>query len=230
MGKLYFQEPVKDIERNGGFGDNRNGRTHYGIDYDTKGGTEVQASERGMVVRASYVPGDPNYGFTVVIDHTPDAGDDERHIYTLYAHLSSLSVSSGDMVSQGEAIGLSGNTGTASFYGNTGRQFHLHFEVIDTQGSGKMKWNSEGSTGYNGHVNRVNPDKYFNPTEPIEVNGTSGDQPLSGRYLESMFDRLDFKLDDAFRLQVLVDGKNVGYLGKGNDTVETKVWLDSKGN
>ena len=226
MGELKFKKPVdKDIKRNDEFGTVRkDGRTHYGIDYDAKEGTEVQASERGEVVMASFVPGDGNYGFTVIIDHTPDAGDDERHIYTLYAHLSALNVSYGDMVSKGKAIGLSGNTGTASFYGNTGRQFHLHFEVIDTQESGKMDWNMEGGTGYNGHVNRVNPGYYLEDTKPnLEVNGTVGDQPSSGQPLESILDRMDFKLDDAFRLQVLVDGENVGYLGKGNDTIEAKV-------
>lgn len=40
---------------------------------------------------------------------------------------------------------------------------------------------------------------------------------------------MDFKIDDTFRLQIMLDGKNVGYLGKGNDTVETTVWFDGKG-
>ncbi|MBI1911211.1 MAG: M23 family metallopeptidase [Deltaproteobacteria bacterium] len=224
MGKLYFKEPVnKNIERNDGFGEIRkDGRTHYGIDYDSPAGTEIRASERGKVVRASFVPKDGNYGYTVIIDHTPEASDNERHIYTLYAHLSSLNVSCGDMVSQEQAIGLSGNTGTASFYRNTGRQFHLHFEVIDTRESGKMNWNSEGGTGYNGHVNRVNPDGYFGNPD-LEVNGTVGDHPISEQYLEEILDRMDLKLDEEFRLQIMVDGKNVGCFGNGNETIEMKI-------
>lgn len=181
MGRLNFKVPVSNETKiNDVFGTDRdNGRKHYGIDYKSPEGTEVQASERGEVVRASFVPGDPNYGYTVIIDHTPEAGDDERHIYTLYAHLSALNVSYGDIVGQGKAIGLSGNTGTAGFYNNTGRQFHLHFEVIDTGESGKMDWSREGSTGYNGRVNRVDPGDYFNRTDP-DVAGTLGDQPVSG--------------------------------------------------
>lgn len=228
MGELKFKEPVTDEIRDVFGSDRKNGRTHYGIDYASDEGTEVEASERGMVVRSSFVPGNPNYGFTVIIDHTPDAGDDERHIYTLYAHLSALNVSDGDMVGKGQAIGSSGNTGTSSFYGNTGGQHHLHFEMIDTQGSGKMDWNREGSTGYNGHVNRVDPEGYFKNND-LKVNGTVGDPPLCGQPMESFLDRMDFKLDDAFRLQVLVDGKNVGYLGKGNETIETQACFDSKG-
>ena len=224
MGELNFKRPVDNGIRDV-FGSVREGgRTHYGIDYDSPEGTEVHASERGKVVRASFVSGDGNYGFTVIIDHTPNAEDNERHIYTLYAHLSSLIVSYGDIVGLGQAIALSGNTGTKSFYKNSRRQSHLHFEVIDTQGSGKMDWNSEGSTGYNGHVNRVNPDNYFNKSTP-EVNGTVSDHPISEHYLENLLDRMDFRLDDAFRLQIMVDGTNVGYLGKGNDTIETKVRL-----
>ncbi|MBI1911207.1 MAG: M23 family metallopeptidase [Deltaproteobacteria bacterium] len=167
------------------------------------------------------MPKDGNYGFTVIIDHTPEAGDNERHIYTLYAHLSSLSVSCGDIVSQEQAIGRSGNTGTKEFYRNqfrkktnTGRGCHLHFEVIDTQESGKMNWNREGGTGYNGHVNRVDPDGYFE---------TVGDHPISEQYLEEILDRMDFKLDEEFRLQIMVDGKNVGCFGNGNDIIEMKI-------
>jgi murein DD-endopeptidase MepM/ murein hydrolase activator NlpD len=45
-------------------------------------------------------------------------------IETLYAHLSSISVSQGQSVSQGEQLGIIGDTGYS-----TG--VHLHFEVID---------------------------------------------------------------------------------------------------
>ncbi|HXK32675.1 MAG TPA: M23 family metallopeptidase [Dehalococcoidia bacterium] len=58
-----------------------------------------------------------SYGLYVVIV-SPDG------IETLYAHLSAISVSQGQTVSQGEVIGVVGSTGYS-----TG--VHLHFEVID---------------------------------------------------------------------------------------------------
>ncbi|MBI1911209.1 MAG: M23 family metallopeptidase [Deltaproteobacteria bacterium] len=72
MGKLKFMQPVTN-ERKDWFGAHRqNGSTHYGIDYGSPEGTEVHASERGKVERASFVPKDGNYGYTVIIDHTPE--------------------------------------------------------------------------------------------------------------------------------------------------------------
>ncbi len=56
-----------------------------------------------------------SYGYYVVVDHGGG-------FQTLYAHLSQISVSVGEKVSQGETVGLSGTTGYS-----TGP--HLHFEV-----------------------------------------------------------------------------------------------------
>jgi murein DD-endopeptidase MepM/ murein hydrolase activator NlpD len=58
-----------------------------------------------------------SYGLYVVV-MSPEG------VETLYAHLSSISVSAGETVSQGQAIGVIGDTGYS-----TG--VHLHFEVID---------------------------------------------------------------------------------------------------
>jgi hypothetical protein len=87
-------------------------RFHEGIDFGTPEGTPIQASKKGVVVFAGW---DGGYGRTVIINH---AGNYE----TLYAHLEQVLVNEGDSVTQGETIGLSGNTGYS-----TGP--HLHFEI-----------------------------------------------------------------------------------------------------
>ena len=89
-----------------------------GIDIDgfNLAGASIGAATSGTVVFAG---GNAccSYGLYVVI-MSPGG------IETLYAHLSSISVSQGETVSQGESIGIIGSTGYS-----TGR--HLHFEVID---------------------------------------------------------------------------------------------------
>lgn len=95
-----------------GFGP-RWGTTHKGVDWACPVGTAINASCGGRIVTAGWVRG---YGYCVEIAHS-----DGKH--TRYGHLSQLLVSVGDVVSQGERIALSGNTGDS-----TGP--HVHFEII----------------------------------------------------------------------------------------------------
>lgn len=85
---------------------------HRGIDIGTPEGTPVQAADGGQVVYAGWAEG---YGNTVIIDH----GSGRQ---TRYAHLSSMNVSAGTAVNQGQHIADSGMTGL-------GTGPHLHFEV-----------------------------------------------------------------------------------------------------
>lgn len=85
---------------------------HQGIDIAIAEGTPVPASNRGQVVFADFVI---MTGNTVVIEH--GAG-----LKTIYMHLSEIDCEAGDMVEQGDIIGLVGTTGYS-----TGP--HLHFEV-----------------------------------------------------------------------------------------------------
>ena len=85
---------------------------HNGIDYGVPEGTEVSSCAAGKVVMAE---NRISTGLSIVIEHLPG-------LYSVYYHLSSLNVKEGQIVKQGELIGLSGKTGLA-----TGP--HLHWEV-----------------------------------------------------------------------------------------------------
>lgn len=95
-------------------------RFHSGIDIGATFGDTVMAAASGTVILVS-TPcpgcnwGGTGYGNYVVIDH----GDG---LATLYGHMRSVYVSTGDYVNCGDAIGEVGSTGTS-----TGA--HLHFEV-----------------------------------------------------------------------------------------------------
>jgi murein DD-endopeptidase MepM/ murein hydrolase activator NlpD len=85
---------------------------HKGVDWATAIGTTVYASNAGTVAYAGWASG---YGYAVYINHA-----DGRQ--TRYGHLSKVLVKTGQTVSQGERIALSGNTGRS-----TGP--HVHFEI-----------------------------------------------------------------------------------------------------
>lgn len=107
-----YIKPISGGRKTSGYGQ-RWGRLHKGVDWACSVGTTVHASRGGKVVSAGW---NGSYGYSVLIDH----GDGVK---TRYAHMSKLSVSAGQYVEQGEAIGKSGNTGRS-----TGP--HLHFEII----------------------------------------------------------------------------------------------------
>ncbi len=86
---------------------------HTGVDLAANSGTNVYASKSGTVVTAAVSSA---YGNYVVISH----GSGQA---TLYAHMSSMLVATGDYVAQGQTIGYVGSTGWS-----TGP--HLHFEVM----------------------------------------------------------------------------------------------------
>lgn len=85
---------------------------HSGIDLAAPRGTDVKASEGGLVIYAGWYGG---YGRVVIVDHS-------KGYSTLYAHLDKIKVKVGKRVRQGQVLGDEGQTGYA-----TGP--HLHFEV-----------------------------------------------------------------------------------------------------
>ncbi|MDR0984689.1 MAG: peptidoglycan DD-metalloendopeptidase family protein [Ruminococcus sp.] len=108
-----------------GFGP-RWGRKHGGIDISCSSGSPIVSAESGVVIKT--FSGCPhNYGKSsgcscgggfgnhVIVSHNGT-------LSTIYAHLTTVSVSTGQTVKRGQLVGYSGSTGRS-----TGP--HLHFEV-----------------------------------------------------------------------------------------------------
>lgn len=88
-------------------------RLHAGTDIGAQYGAEITAAAAGTVSIATH--GSTGYGNYVMLSHADGS-------VTLYGHMSSLAVSVGQTVTQGQVIGYVGSTGNS-----TGP--HLHFEV-----------------------------------------------------------------------------------------------------
>ena len=99
-------------------------RQHRGADLANSVGTPVVAAGDGVV---SYAGTMGTYGNVIMITHSVDG-----QIYTtLYAHLSSIGVSSGQHVDKGQYIAAMGNTG-----GSTGPHLHFEFHIGNWSASG----------------------------------------------------------------------------------------------
>jgi len=99
------------------FGEVRLTHIHQGIDISNYTGTPVRATANGTVIA---VGTSGNFGKRIMIYHGTD--ENGTTYVTVYAHLSEFKVEVGEKVSQGDLIGLMGNTGVS-----TGT--HLHYEV-----------------------------------------------------------------------------------------------------
>ena len=89
-------------------------RPHEGVDYAAPAGTPVAAVASGRVVSAGWNGG---FGNSVRISH-------EKGLETIYSHLSTMEVRSGERVAQGDLIGEVGTTGLS-----TGP--HLDFRLLE---------------------------------------------------------------------------------------------------
>ena len=113
--KGYFITPVASYTITSKYGYRTlNGKRefHTGVDFAASYGTAIRAADGGTVTYAGWKG---NYGKLVIITH-----DDGSQTY--YAHNSSLLVSKGDKVYQGQTIAKMGSTGRST--GN-----HCHFEI-----------------------------------------------------------------------------------------------------
>jgi murein DD-endopeptidase MepM/ murein hydrolase activator NlpD len=112
---------------------------------------DILASAEGLVVHASREPGASNYGRYVVLEHKIEGS----RVYTLYAHLSEITVQPGQRVAQGERIGRMGCSGS----GLNRERSHLHFEIAILLSENFQTWHTRhfsGSPNKHGLFNGLN--------------------------------------------------------------------------
>lgn len=131
------------------------GHGHDGIDMSAAIGTPVLAALSGTVLgtgNTDLARGCYSFGKWVMVRHSDG-------LSTMYAHLSEIDVSTGQSVSTGQTLGLSGMTGYA-----TGP--HIHFGVYATEGTKIMTLKQfRGSTTKcaNATMPVATLDAYLNP-------------------------------------------------------------------
>jgi len=120
-----WQEPFLQLANSqveSGFADHRtyvyqgteiDQQVHLGFDLASTANAPVSAANTGTVLYADYLG---IYGNCVLVDHG-------MGLQSLYAHLSSITVSVGEQITRGQQLGNSGSTGLAG--GD-----HLHFALL----------------------------------------------------------------------------------------------------
>ena len=128
LGRPIASPGVDRIDASYRFGSTQDGQRdpHHGVEFLNPAGTPVLAAADGVVVVAGddrttfYGPYSYFYGNLVVVEH--DLPGLVAPLYSLYGHLSEISVREGNQVQAGQQLGRVGMSGVA-----TGS--HLHFEV-----------------------------------------------------------------------------------------------------
>ena len=130
----FIRQPHSQAESN--FADVRNyiyhgqkidQQVHLGYDLAVTQHVGVQASNDGTVVYAAPLG---IYGNCIVLDHG-------YGLQTIYGHLSRIDVHEGDMVKQGQVMGLSGQTGMAG-----GDHIHFAMQLDGVQIDPKEWWDA----------------------------------------------------------------------------------------
>jgi len=129
---LYGQHNESIQTEHSTFGKVRNSgtRAHQGWDLSATPGTPVYAISNGIICHAqaadhsNHFDHKGNYGRHIVLwfDY------DQKEFYAFYAHLQSVCVKTGDLVSEGDLIGLTGQSGLGASKLPLD-QAHLHFEI-----------------------------------------------------------------------------------------------------
>ncbi|MBE8221646.1 MAG: M23 family metallopeptidase [Bdellovibrionales bacterium] len=114
--KLYFLSPVARLSKSriSQLYRNKNNKKHEGIDFAGFRGAPITASHSGRIIYAGRKFS--GYGRVVLIEYN-------KKWASLYAHLNSFNVKTGQKITAGQLIGKMGSSGKA-----TG--VHLHFELL----------------------------------------------------------------------------------------------------
>jgi len=133
-------------------------RFHEGIDIkpvhrDANGEPldQVRAIADGKIAHTNLVPGHSNYGCYVVIEHRWGGSS----YYSLYGHLSTITVKPGQGVQKGEPIAVMGYTGK----GINRERAHVHLELNLLLSHGFESWHDaflKADPNYNGVYNGLN--------------------------------------------------------------------------
>jgi murein DD-endopeptidase MepM/ murein hydrolase activator NlpD len=110
----------------------------------------VMSISGGEVVHTSPISGRSNYGKYVVVEHDWE----NSKVYSLYAHLSEITVEIGDPVNAGSVLGRMGYTGA----GLNRTRAHVHLELGLLMSNHYEGWHKTnfGSPNYHGNFNGMN--------------------------------------------------------------------------
>jgi len=145
---------------------------HNGVDFACPTGTPVYACHDGVIQFSGI---DSVRSLTVCVDST------DGTLRTLYCHLSESKVKLGQVVTRGELIALSGNTGSFT----TGPHLHLGTRPLPAQ----------MDNGYNG---AANPFNYFDGSYPNSSPTVVPTVPAStSAFLEMQAAILKFQLSEG---------------------------------
>lgn len=148
---------------NDGTWTNSSSNSHKGLDYPVPAGTDVVAVRPGIVIDEGL---GKDYGIYVQIQQ-------EDGYQSIYAHLSSKSVHTGDSVAAGQSIGKSGATGNV-----TGP--HLHYEVR------RGKNNPVDPKTYLGSNNSLSVVSGKTSVTPGTILGTGSQQDWAKSFLQKL--------------------------------------------
>jgi Ca2+-binding RTX toxin-like protein len=237
----YFQMPVASPRITGAYGvagalpNNPNTTyderllVHLGIDIGGTTSTSIGATANGKVVGTGL--SNSAFGKYVVLEHLLSDG---TKVYSLYGHMSSVSVSLGQDVLMGAKVGTMGGSGGANpnMYAT-----HLHFEISTKNlfiGSGQYAGGYDTPQEFSTTKNyTVNPSTFIS-NRPINnvQNGTSSADLISGI---ASSERLDGKSgDDEIRgnggADVIIggSGRDVMYGGTGADVFDFNFISESR--